>query len=118
VSLRRKKSGRASRMHTPLPAITGRRAGTRAQWIYRSSTRPHHESRQVPQFDFVPSCRAGAVGTESTLDSCVNKEKSARERLVKDWAQFPATETTICTQETARFSPSYVELLECLDMYR
>jgi hypothetical protein len=54
----------------------------------------------------------------ATVDSCVNDEKSAREQLLKEWAQFPAADRTNCTQETEHFAPSYVELLECLEMYR
>ncbi len=73
---------------------------------------------QVPQFDFMPSCRAGAVGIGAPVDSCANDEKAAREQLVKEWAQFPAANKTGCSEETEHFAPSYVELLACLEMYR
>jgi hypothetical protein len=73
---------------------------------------------QVPTFDVLPSCRGGAVDGMATLESCVNDEKNAREQLVKGWAQFPAADKTTCSEGTGHFDPSYVELLECLEMYR
>jgi hypothetical protein len=73
---------------------------------------------RVPEFDYMPSCRAGSESNATTLGSCVQDEKEAREQLVKEWAQFPATDKVRCTDETEEFAPSYVELLECLAMYR
>jgi hypothetical protein len=73
---------------------------------------------QVPQFDFMPSCRGGAVDADATVANCASDEKSAREQLAKEWAQFPAADKANCSQATEHFAPSYVELLECLEMYR
>lgn len=71
----------------------------------------------VPTFDFMPSCRAGTESIMAPLDGCANDERNAREQLVKGWAQFPSADKTRCTEETEHFSPSYVELLACLQMY-
>jgi hypothetical protein len=73
---------------------------------------------QIPNFDFMPSCRGGAVDAGSTLENCANDEKSARDQLAKEWAKFPAADKANCSGATEEFAPSYVELLECLEMYR
>jgi hypothetical protein len=71
----------------------------------------------VPTFDFMPSCRAGTASIMAPLDGCAKDERDAREQLVKGWAQFPSADKMRCSEETEHFSPSYVELLACIQMY-
>lgn len=78
-------------------------------------------SDTVPAFNFEPSCRGGMdVGANQTqrFQKCMNEEAAARTRLQASWAQYPAKDRTVCT-DTARIgTPSYIELLTCLEMAR
>jgi len=76
----------------------------------------------VPSIDVTPSCRAaanGMVGLKQDLAVCLDDEKGAREQLVKEWGQFASDDKTRCTRVSTRGeSPTYTELLVCLQMAR
>ena len=77
----------------------------------------------VPRYDIRRTCRAAvtlAAGSEGrTVDSCVAGEEAARKDLEKQWAKVPAAERTQCVGTVAvGGSPSYVELIICLEMMR
>jgi hypothetical protein len=76
----------------------------------------------VPNLDVKSTCSAAiklAGVTGRTVESCVAGETAARKELEKDWSQFPSEERNRCISTSARgHSPSYVELLICLDMLR
>jgi hypothetical protein len=76
----------------------------------------------VPRLDIKSTCRAAielAGNTGRTVESCVAGEDAARKELEKDWAKFPAAERTQCIQTAAKGgSPSYVEIIVCLEMMR
>jgi hypothetical protein len=76
----------------------------------------------VPTLKVEPSCKAaGAAGLMMgrTTESCMNDEKSAREDLVKSWSSFSGDDRTHClSMVSTGGSPSYVELLSCLEMSR
>jgi hypothetical protein len=82
----------------------------------------------VPNLNVEPSCRAAADsaamgtiagGNVRDLASCMRDENEAREQLDKEWSQFLPSERDRCTSETKTGgSPSYVELLVCLEMIR
>jgi hypothetical protein len=76
----------------------------------------------VPRFDVTSTCKAAinlAGNTGRTVESCVAGEDAARKELEKDWAKFPAVERNQCVQTAARGgSPSYVEVIVCLEMVR
>jgi hypothetical protein len=78
----------------------------------------------VPRLDANVSCRsAGATsvmgpgsGTRS-VQACEQDEKDARNKLEQEWTEFSAAEQSRCTRlTTLGGSPSYVELLTCLEM--
>jgi hypothetical protein len=71
---------------------------------------------EVPTYDVHATCRAEAqdVAAPGTAAACLMQEQQAREALVSQWAQFAPDSRTTCTQAQAGFSPSYVELLTCL----
>jgi hypothetical protein len=82
-----------------------------------------------PNLNAEPSCRAaadaaamgsiGGGGNVRDLASCMRDENEARDQLGKEWAQFSPSEQQRCTSETKMGgSPSYVELLVCLEMIR
>jgi hypothetical protein len=77
----------------------------------------------VPRYDIRRTCRAAvtlAAGSEGrTVESCMAGEEAARKDLEKQWAKVPAAERTQCVGTVAvGGSPSYVELLICLEMMR
>jgi hypothetical protein len=82
----------------------------------------------VPKLNVEPSCRAaadaaamGALPGANTRDlgSCMRDENEARDTLAKEWSQFAAKDQQRCVRETQiGGSPSYVELLVCLEMIR
>ena len=63
----------------------------------------------------------GALAGANTRDlaSCMRDEDEARDTLAKEWTQFAAQDQRRCVGETQTGgSPSYVELLVCLEMIR
>jgi len=74
----------------------------------------------VPTFDVTPSCRTGVTeGVRNDIKTCLDSEKNAREQLVKQWNDFPAADRTLCTKASSMGgSPTYTELITCLEMHR
>jgi hypothetical protein len=76
----------------------------------------------VPKIDVKNTCRnaAAVTGTltRQAIDTCIADEQSAREELVKNWAQFPAAARANCVHTSTDYLPSYVEVLTCLSMAR
>jgi hypothetical protein len=76
----------------------------------------------VPTLNVEPSCRAaanGGLGIKQDLSACLDDEKGAREQLVKEWSEFAAADQTLCTRlSRTGGSPTYTELLVCLEMAR
>jgi hypothetical protein len=74
----------------------------------------------VPKFDISPSCRAAArAAVSNTRDAaaCERDEQTARESLEQEWSQFsPAQRVTCVRLSSLGGSPSYVELLTCLEI--
>jgi hypothetical protein len=74
----------------------------------------------VPRYDMKPTCRAAIdmMGNQGrTVESCMAGEERARKDLEKDWSKYPSAERTQCAAPMANNrSPSYVELLICLEM--
>jgi hypothetical protein len=76
----------------------------------------------VPRYDVRSTCRAaislaGGGSEGRTVDNCVSGEDVARKDLEKQWAKLPTGERTECMGTvTVGGSPSYVELLICLEM--
>jgi hypothetical protein len=76
-------------------------------------------AERMPELNIGPSCRAAAaVGVKGRdEDVCKRDEQTARGKLEQDWAQFNATERSHCLAlSTLGGSPSYVELLTCLEI--
>ena len=76
----------------------------------------------VPSWDQTASCRAAAsVASGQTpsdrLTSCLASEQRTREELNKNWSPFPAADRIGCVKSLT-FSPTYTELVTCLEMRR
>jgi len=74
----------------------------------------------VPHLNAAPSCRAASkldpVDGQS-FATCMQDENEARDELAKKWGGYPGAARSRCSAEvTIGGDPSYVELLECLEM--
>jgi hypothetical protein len=74
----------------------------------------------MPTTDLQKICqnaRAAAASEDqkTAYDACVRDEQAARDQLRKNWDHFPANARATCTGPEA-VSPSYVEVLTCLEM--
>ena len=75
----------------------------------------------VPTFNVEPSCRAAAERAVPVGDPkiCMQKELDARDQLAKDWANFTGSDKATCVPlSRTGGTPTYTELLTCLEMTR
>jgi hypothetical protein len=76
----------------------------------------------VPTLNIEPSCKTAGIegmNTGRTTQSCINDEHGARDDLTKSWSTFSAADKSHCLSMVATGgSPSYVELISCLEMSR
>jgi len=78
-------------------------------------------AEKVPELKVEPSCRAAMKATvgpgNRNENACIQDEKAARSALEKEWGQFTADQKSHCMRLlNAGGSPSYVELLTCVEM--
>jgi hypothetical protein len=79
-------------------------------------------AESVPKFDVARQCRLDSTqafdlsaGQNETVKRCVADEQQALTQLQTQWSQFPGPDKAQCTEETnIGDTPSYVELLTCL----
>jgi len=74
---------------------------------------------QVPTLNVDQTCRAAAsTGVKGRdTEGCKRDEQTARDSLRQQWNDFGATERDHCVRLSALGgSPSYVELLTCLEL--
>jgi hypothetical protein len=72
----------------------------------------------LPKFDMVRECRSEG-GSPGMLEKCVEDEPVAHDQLQPLWIQSSAADKASCVRETSiDGTPSYVELLTCLEMAR
>lgn len=76
----------------------------------------------VPTLDTQRMCRETAnagLGTLYDTNRCIQSEKEARDKLVKEWSSFNAGDRKLCTDTaTMGGSASYVQLITCLELER
>jgi hypothetical protein len=82
---------------------------------------PHAGSAQdsVPVYDVKPECQftQSAVPSPESEKTCLQEEQAARARLEQKWASYPSADRQQCVRESSTGgSPSYVDLLTCLEM--
>ena len=72
----------------------------------------------VPKFDIARECRSEG-GSQAVQQQCATDEADARDQLQGEWVQFKLKDRNLCIGETSTDgTPSYVELLTCLEMER
>ena len=75
----------------------------------------------VPKFDIARGCRventaSSGLAEELPLKKCVSDEQQALQELQTQWSQFAEPDKTTCAATTSTDdTPSYVELLTCLE---
>jgi hypothetical protein len=77
----------------------------------------------MPRYDMKPTCRAAvalAAGSEGrNIENCMAGEEEARRQIDKEWSKTPSAERSQCIGTMAAGgSPSYVELVVCMEMMR
>ena len=75
----------------------------------------------VPTLNVTPTCTP--IGNDKTFPidtkQCLKTEQEVREQLVKEWANFPAADRSLCTAMASMGGmASYVALITCLEMKR
>ncbi len=80
-------------------------------------------SDKIPQYDVKSTCRAAVDFTSGeagrTVAMCLAGEESAHKEITKEWATIPISDRRHCIDTVGvGGSPSYIELLICLQMAR
>ncbi len=75
----------------------------------------------LPTFNVEPSCRAAQAAALAgdgarVYGSCLSSERAARDQLKLGWGKIPVADRASCSEESAVVSPSYVELLTCVEL--
>jgi hypothetical protein len=76
----------------------------------------------IPRFNIEATCRAApslSGGIQRPYQSCLEEEKVARTQLEKVWTTHTTQQRTECVslEGVGGGSPSYVDVLTCLEMY-
>jgi hypothetical protein len=77
----------------------------------------------VPKLDVTPSCSGAAAAKVlgpgvNAMQRCLDIEKKAHDTLVKEWRVFAPADRAKCVNAVMVFSPTYTELLTCLEFSR
>ncbi len=76
----------------------------------------------VPDLDVKGSCsdaqKFSSQGDNkgAAFKGCMQDEQNARDQLVKNWGTFKPYDRQSCVEQARTPSPSYVEVLTCLEM--
>ena len=76
----------------------------------------------VPYLDVKTSCSdaqkfsSGSGDKDTAFKGCMQDESNAKTELAKRWSQFKAKDKQDCVEQSRNPSPSYVEVLTCLEM--
>lgn len=75
-------------------------------------------SDALPRFDIEPTCKGGlnSPGLNERYSRCISEEKEAHKTLQANWSGYPAGDRARCARTAGMASPSYVELLTCIEM--
>ena len=77
---------------------------------------------KVPDLDVKTSCSdaqkfsSGSGTQDSAFKGCMQDEMNAKDQLAKRWSAFKPKDKQTCVEQARAPSPSYVEVLTCLEM--
>ncbi len=84
------------------------------------SVAAHARTEKVPRLDVESSCRDakiyGLTNPEETYKNCMLDENEAKKQLEQHWSHYKPATRRDCLAAGANPSPSYVELLTCIEM--
>jgi hypothetical protein len=84
-------------------------------------TSPAALAAEIPRLAIEATCRAAPrleAGDPDPYQSCMRDEQAARSELEQQWASFNPQHRETCVEQTrVGGSPSYVDVLTCLQMY-
>jgi hypothetical protein len=75
----------------------------------------------VPVYNVRPECNftQSVIPSPESEKTCLREEQDARTKLEKNWASYADDDRSECIGESSSAgSPSYVDLLTCLEMNR
>ena len=79
-------------------------------------------AQQLPRYNIEATCRTAQALTPQDLDpvqGCIRDETQAEHQLQTVWTSALAAHRDACAAETqVEGSPSYVDVLTCLEMYQ
>ena len=76
----------------------------------------------VPYLDVKTSCSdaqkfsSGTSDKDTAFKGCMQDETNAKNELSERWSQFKGKDKQDCVEQSRNPSPSYVEVLTCLEM--
>ena len=74
----------------------------------------------VPNYDIDAICKSAATlsNDQNAIAGCVQDEKSAKDKLIKEWTSYPAAARRECMIDSTSLDlgHSYVELVTCFEM--
>jgi hypothetical protein len=73
----------------------------------------------VPNYNVKPECQftQSIIPSPESEKQCLREEQAARVKLEQNWSSYPSGDRTECVGESSTGgSPSYVDLLTCLEM--
>lgn len=88
----------------------------------RSRRTPDSPYGGVPNLDVKTSCSdaqkfsSGSGDKDTAYKGCMQDEMSAKGELAKRWSSFKGKDKQDCVEQSRNPSPSYVEVLTCLEM--
>ena len=89
-------------------------------WVYLSSSSDRLGSQHVPFLNLSKLCEQAApilaTPAEDYVSSCAKNEQAAEIQLIGNWKRYPVPIRTACISELDDAAPSYIELLNCLDL--
>ncbi len=103
-------------------ASAGAAAISGAQARNRHGGGDHPYGGGVPYLDVKTSCSdaqkfsSGSGDKNTAFKGCMQDETNAKTELAKRWSQFKGKDKQDCVEQSRQPSPSYVEVLTCLEM--
>ena len=86
-----------------------------------ASAKTYRGGGGVPPLDVKGSCMdaqkfSTGVDKDNAYKGCMQDETAAKDQLAKRWSSFKPKDRSDCVEQARTPSPSYVEVLTCLEM--
>jgi len=101
---------------------SGARAIRSAMWsalLLAATAQAARAQDGVPNYNVKPECTftQSAILAPENQTECMKEEHAARAKLQQNWTKYPSADRSECAAESSTGgSPSYVDLLTCLEM--